>query len=101
MLPSRAIRFGETGEAYVYAVDQDETVSVIEVTTGWDNGNSIEILSGVEPGRRAVGFRKEQDLALALRSADTPYGFSGGLCPPPLACNSTGPPANCPSAPLL
>jgi HlyD family secretion protein len=53
-LPSRAIRFDESGKAYVYAVDDDETVSVIDVSTGLDDGLSIEILSGVEPGQRVI-----------------------------------------------
>tara|TARA_R100001132_G_scaffold9706_1_gene9159 strand:- start:9351 stop:10730 length:1380 start_codon:yes stop_codon:yes gene_type:complete len=52
MLPARAIRF-EGGKAFVYAVT-DDVVSVVPVTTGMDNGNSIEILSGLQPGQKVV-----------------------------------------------
>ena len=54
ILPARAIRFDETGRAYVYIVGEDETVSVVQVTTGFDNGNSIEIRSGVQPGQQVI-----------------------------------------------
>lgn len=54
MLPARAIRFDESGEAYVYAVGSDDTVSVVPVATGLDNGHSIEVRSGLEPGQRVV-----------------------------------------------
>ena len=32
MLPARAIRFDESGQAYVYVVGQDETVSIVNIT---------------------------------------------------------------------
>jgi RND family efflux transporter MFP subunit len=54
MLPARAIRFSETGDAYVYIVDDDSTISTVTVTTGIDDGHSIQILNGVEPGQRVV-----------------------------------------------
>jgi HlyD family secretion protein len=54
MLPARAIRFDESGQAFVYAVDGNNIVSVVPVTTGLDNGHSIEVRSGVEPGQRVV-----------------------------------------------
>lgn len=54
MLPSRAIRFDESGNAYVYIVAKDETVLVSEITTGLDDGNSIEVLSGVDEGQRVI-----------------------------------------------
>jgi RND family efflux transporter MFP subunit len=54
MLPARAIRFDESGNPYVYVVGQDDTVSVREITTGMDDGNSIEVLSGVDPGQRVI-----------------------------------------------
>lgn len=54
MLPARAVRFAETGQAYVYAVGQDETVTLVDVTTGMDNGRSIEILSGLKAGQQVV-----------------------------------------------
>ncbi|MCA9108756.1 MAG: efflux RND transporter periplasmic adaptor subunit [Planctomycetaceae bacterium] len=54
MLPARAVRFDETGKAYVYIVGEEETVTISEVTTGIDNGESIEIQSGVQPGQQVV-----------------------------------------------
>lgn len=54
-LPSQAIRFEESGKAYVYLVDRNDTVSVVPITTGIDDGNLIEILSGIEAGQRVVG----------------------------------------------
>ncbi|TWT67182.1 Multidrug resistance protein MdtA precursor [Allorhodopirellula solitaria] len=54
-LPSRAIRFDEEGNGYVYVVGEDETIARADITTGLDDGNSIEVLSGIEPGQRVVG----------------------------------------------
>lgn len=54
VLPARAIRFDESGRAYVYVVGDDDVVSVADVATGLDDGNSIEVLSGVEPGQRVI-----------------------------------------------
>jgi len=54
MLPARAVRFTASGEAYVYIVGDDETVTVTPVTTGYDNGHSIEVKQGVEPGQRVI-----------------------------------------------
>ncbi|QDT12515.1 Toluene efflux pump periplasmic linker protein TtgG precursor [Planctomycetes bacterium K23_9] len=54
VLPARAIRFDETGKAYVYVVGDDDVVSIADVATGLDDGNSIEVLSGVEPGQRVI-----------------------------------------------
>jgi HlyD family secretion protein len=55
LLPAQAIRFDETGRAYVYVVSSDQTVTVADVTVGADNGLSIQVLSGVEPGQRVIG----------------------------------------------
>ncbi len=55
MLPSQAIRFDEGGKGYVYIVGNDDTISRKDVTTGMDDGNSIEVLSGVQLGQRVVG----------------------------------------------
>jgi HlyD family secretion protein len=53
MLPARAVRFKESGNAYVYVVS-DDAVSVVPVTTGIDDGNTIEIVSGLEPGQTVI-----------------------------------------------
>ena len=54
MLPARSIRFEESGEAYVYIVGEDRTVTVTPVTTGIDDGHSIEVMSGVEAGQQVI-----------------------------------------------
>jgi multidrug efflux pump subunit AcrA (membrane-fusion protein) len=54
MLPARAIRFSESGEAYVYIVSDDQSVTVTPVTTGLDDGLSIEVKSGVELGQHVI-----------------------------------------------
>ena len=54
MLPARAIRFGAEGNAYVYVVGQDDTVTVKDIQTGLDDGKSIEVRSGLEPGQRVI-----------------------------------------------
>ena len=53
MLPARAIRFEESGKAYVYVVS-DEAVTVVAVVTGIDDGNTIEIVSGLESGQTVI-----------------------------------------------
>lgn len=54
VLPSRAVRFNEAGDAYVYVIGDDETVSVTAVETGFDDGKSIEIRSGLTSGQRVI-----------------------------------------------
>ena len=54
MLPARAVRFEESGSAYVYVVTNSK-VSVVPVTTGMDDGNSIEIVSGLDSGQTVIG----------------------------------------------
>jgi RND family efflux transporter MFP subunit len=54
MLPARAIRFDAAGQSYVYLVDQQQTISIVPVTTGIDLGRSIEVTSGLEPGQQVV-----------------------------------------------
>ncbi|MCA8989093.1 MAG: efflux RND transporter periplasmic adaptor subunit [Planctomycetaceae bacterium] len=52
-LPARAIRF-ISGEAIVYVVDESQTVSVTKIKTGFDNGHSIEVSAGLEPGQEVI-----------------------------------------------
>lgn len=54
MLPARAVRFTESGDAYVYVVDEDQTVTVSPVTTGIDQGHTIEVTTGVESGQQVI-----------------------------------------------
>ncbi|TWT40034.1 Multidrug resistance protein MdtA precursor [Thalassoglobus neptunius] len=54
ILPARAVRFSESGDAYVYIVEEDSTVSISPVKTGLDDGHSIEILAGLSPGQQVI-----------------------------------------------
>lgn len=54
LLPARAIRFDETGKAFVYMLSDGDEVSVASVTTGLDDGNLIEVTSGIKPGQRVI-----------------------------------------------
>ncbi|HBN77552.1 MAG TPA: efflux RND transporter periplasmic adaptor subunit [Planctomycetaceae bacterium] len=54
MLPARAIRFDESGQAYVYVIDENQQVTVIDITTGIDNGNFIEVQSGLDAGQVVI-----------------------------------------------
>ena len=54
MLPARAIRFEDSGQAYVYVVGDDDAISVVPISTGADAGNSVEVLSGLVSGQRVV-----------------------------------------------
>jgi RND family efflux transporter MFP subunit len=55
MLPSRAVRFDESGRAYVYLLDENDMVKLADVTPGVDTGTTIEILSGIRPGDVVIG----------------------------------------------
>jgi HlyD family secretion protein len=54
MLPARSVRFTATGAAFVYVVDDNDRVTIVDVTTGQDDGQSIEMISGVRAGQRVV-----------------------------------------------
>jgi RND family efflux transporter MFP subunit len=54
MLPSRAVRFDESGKAFVYVVGDDDRVRVAEVTTGIDTGTHVEIVEGIGPGQTVI-----------------------------------------------
>lgn len=54
MLPARAVRFSEAGQAYVYVVGDDHSVTITSVTTGLDNGHFIEVKQGVESGQQVI-----------------------------------------------
>ncbi|MBD3675242.1 MAG: efflux RND transporter periplasmic adaptor subunit [Planctomycetaceae bacterium] len=59
-LPARAVRFTEAGEAYVYVLREDNTVTVTDVETGYDNGHTIEIVSGVNAGQTVIDAHRER-----------------------------------------
>ncbi|MEO1527215.1 MAG: efflux RND transporter periplasmic adaptor subunit [Planctomycetota bacterium] len=54
-LPSRAVRFDESGRAYVYLLDDEDRVTLADVTIGTDTGSDLEILSGIEAGDVVIG----------------------------------------------
>lgn len=54
-LPANAIRFNESGKSYVYVVNGSSQIDVVEVKTGLDNGEQIEITSGLNGSERVVG----------------------------------------------
>lgn len=54
-LPASAVRYDERGRSYVYVVDKDETIQVVAVATGVDDGVQIEITSGLTGRERVVG----------------------------------------------
>lgn len=54
VLPARAVRFDEPGNAYVYAINDQDTVQIVPVRTGADNGSEIEILEGLSTGQVVI-----------------------------------------------
>ncbi len=54
VLSAGAVRFDEEGHSRVYVVDQDNTVKVVDVSTGVDDGKQIEILSGLDENARVI-----------------------------------------------
>lgn len=60
MLPARAVRFSTKGDAYVYVVGDDNTVTITDVNTGYDDGNSIEVTSGVTAGQLVVDAHRKR-----------------------------------------
>lgn len=54
MLPSRAVRFDESGKAFVYIVADGNKVQVVDVAIGTHTGTQIEILSGISPGQTVI-----------------------------------------------
>lgn len=54
VLPAGVVRFDEEGHSTVYVVDGDDTVRLVEVSTGLDDGKRIEILGGLEENARVI-----------------------------------------------
>tara|TARA_R110000850_G_scaffold19988_16_gene59848 strand:- start:422 stop:1618 length:1197 start_codon:yes stop_codon:yes gene_type:complete len=53
LAPASAVRFDETGNASVYLVS-DSTVSIVPVSTGLDDGNTIQITDGLKGGESLI-----------------------------------------------
>jgi HlyD family secretion protein len=59
VLPATAVRYDETGNSSAYVVGADNTISIVKVKTGYDDGKQIQILSGLNASARIVnGTRK-------------------------------------------
>lgn len=54
VLPAGAVRHTETGDSYVYTVDIAGTVHIANVETGLDDGNQLQITSGLSEGTQVV-----------------------------------------------
>jgi len=54
VLPAGAVRYDETGNSYVYAIDPAGRVQVVDVTTGLDDGHLIEITNGLTGDERVA-----------------------------------------------
>ncbi len=47
VLPANVVRYDEHGKSYVFVVNSSDKVKVVDVTTGLDTGNQIEITAGL------------------------------------------------------
>ena len=54
-LPAGVVRYDKEGRSYVYVVDNDATIRVVDVVTGIDDGHQIEITSGLTGQENVVG----------------------------------------------
>ena len=54
VLPATAVRFDEKGNSTVCVVGSDSTISVVAVTTGYDDGKQIQILTGLDASARVA-----------------------------------------------
>jgi multidrug efflux pump subunit AcrA (membrane-fusion protein) len=54
-LPANVVRFDEEGGSHVYVVNASNTVEVVDVQTGQDDGQQIEITAGLTGDERIVG----------------------------------------------
>lgn len=54
VLPSRAVRYDETGNAYVYLVDDQNKVTINQVTVAGDTGTQVRITTGLEAGQQVI-----------------------------------------------
>ena len=54
ILPAGVVRYDETGKSYVYVADESSTVQRIDVETGLDDGNQIEITAGLTGKERVI-----------------------------------------------
>ncbi|MCA9080056.1 MAG: efflux RND transporter periplasmic adaptor subunit [Planctomycetaceae bacterium] len=54
VLPSRAVRFDASGQAFVYVLDDADAVTRVGVQTGRDTGETIEVVTGLTAGQMVI-----------------------------------------------
>ena len=54
VLPARTIRFDESGKAYVYVLDSEDRVQIVDIETGNDDGKQIEVKGDLQSGQRVI-----------------------------------------------
>lgn len=55
VLPANAVRYDENGRSYVYVVDGNQQVQIVDVRTGWDDGQQVQIIEGLAGDERVIG----------------------------------------------
>ena len=84
--PAAAVRRGSPG-TYVYAIDPDGTVSVRPVKLGPQDGDKVQVVSGLSPGERVVidgGDRLKEGMKVSIvPSGSAAPAPSGGIQSPP------------------
>jgi RND family efflux transporter MFP subunit len=55
VLPVSAVRHDQTGRSFVYVINADNEVQIVDVTTGLDDGDQIEIVGGLTGDERVAG----------------------------------------------
>ncbi|MCA9054018.1 MAG: efflux RND transporter periplasmic adaptor subunit, partial [Planctomycetaceae bacterium] len=53
-LPASAVRYNETGKAFLYVVGASNAIQIVDITTGLDDGKLIEITGGLDAQTRVV-----------------------------------------------
>lgn len=66
VLPSGAVKHDKAGKSRVYVIAADGAVRDVEVTTGLDDGHSVEVVRGLTGGERVV------ETPTAVRAAPRP-----------------------------
>lgn len=59
VLPAAAVRYDEQGASYVYVVNGDNVITRLDVVTGLDVGQKIEIVSGLSGDERVIAQRAD------------------------------------------
>ena len=54
VLPARAVRFDGQGNAFVYVINDGDTITKTDIKIGADDGSWIEIADGLQSGQRVI-----------------------------------------------